>query len=95
MFELKHDGFRAVAYVDRDGTRLVSRRGNVYRSFPHLCNSIGNELKCEAGLDGEILCLDAEGRPQFYELLRRRGEPVLYVFDLLWLDGEDLRELHL
>jgi ATP-dependent DNA ligase len=34
------------------------------------------------------------GRPQFYELLRRRGrgEPVFYVFDLLWLDGEDLRD---
>ena len=40
------------------------------------------------------MILDAEGRPQFYELLRRRGrgEPVFYVFDLLWLDGEDLRD---
>jgi bifunctional non-homologous end joining protein LigD len=37
--------------------------------------------------------LDAEGRPQFYDLFRRRGrgEPVFYVFDLLWLDGQDLR----
>ncbi len=34
IFELKHDGFRALAYVDHDSTRLVSRRGNVYRSFP-------------------------------------------------------------
>jgi hypothetical protein len=36
IFELKHDGFRALAYVDRDGTRLVSRCGNVYRRFPQL-----------------------------------------------------------
>ena len=42
-------------------------------------------------LDGEIVCLDADGRPQFYDLLRRRGEQVFYAFDLLWLDGEDLR----
>ena len=55
--------------------------------------AIGNEVTCEAGLDGEIVCIDAEGRPQFYELLRRRGDPVFYVFDLMWLDGEDLREL--
>lgn len=64
----------------------------MYRSFPRLCGAIQTELKCEAVLDAEIVCLDAEGRPQFYELLRRRGAPVLYVFDLLWLDGTDLRE---
>jgi bifunctional non-homologous end joining protein LigD len=92
IFELKHDGFRALAYVDNDGTRLVSMRGNVYRSFPRLCEGIRDEVKCEAVLDGEIVCLDKEGRPQFYELLRRRGEPVFYVFDLLWINGEDLRE---
>jgi len=50
------------------------------------------ELNCEAVLDAEIVCLDAEGRPQFYELLRRRGHPILYVFDVLWFDGTDLRE---
>jgi bifunctional non-homologous end joining protein LigD len=38
-----------------------------------------------------MIYLNAEGRPQFYELLRRRGQPVFYVFDMLWLDGEDLR----
>ncbi len=57
-----------------------------------MCSAIRDELKCEAVLDGEIVCLDHDGCPQFYELLRRRGEPVLYVFDLLYLDGEDLRE---
>jgi bifunctional non-homologous end joining protein LigD len=44
-------------------------------------------------LDGEIVMFDSDGRPQFYELLKRRGhgEPVFYAFDLLWLNGEDLR----
>jgi bifunctional non-homologous end joining protein LigD len=92
LIELKHDGFRALAYVDWDGTRLVSRRGNTYRSFPRLCDAVAQEIRCEAVLVAEIVCLDSEGQPQFYELLRRRGAPVLYVFDVLWLDGEDLRE---
>jgi len=35
--------------------------------------------------------LDANGRPQFYDLLRRRGASVFYAFDLLWLDGKDVR----
>jgi ATP-dependent DNA ligase len=35
--------------------------------------------------------LDATGKPRFYDLFRRRGEPVFYAFDCLWLDGEDLR----
>ena len=41
------------------------------------------------------MCLDDNGRPQFYDLLRRRGTPVLYAFDVLWLDGKDLRPLPL
>jgi bifunctional non-homologous end joining protein LigD len=91
------DGFRALAYVGDDSARLISRRGNVYKSFPSLCAAIHIDLDCEAVLDGEIVCLDSEGRSQFYELLRRRGrgEPVFYAFDLLWLDGEDLRSLPL
>lgn len=96
LFELKQDGFRALAYVDHDGVRLVSRRAHTYKSFFPLCEAIAREVKCgEAVLDGEIVCLDFEGRPQFYDLLRRRGEPVFYAFDLLWLDGKDLRELSL
>lgn len=46
-------------------------------------------------LDGEIVCLDDEGRSQFNQLLRRRGQLVFYVFDLLFLNGEDLRHLPL
>jgi bifunctional non-homologous end joining protein LigD len=90
IFELKMDGFRALAHVGPDETRLVSRRGNVYKRYTELAAAIHIELDCEGVLDGEIVCLDENGRPQFYELLRRRGEPVFYAFDVLWLDGEDL-----
>ena len=96
LFELKHDGFRALAYVDHNRVRVVSRHAKTYKSFFPLCEAIAREVKCgEAVLDGEIVCLDSEGRPQFYDLLRRRGKPVFYAFDLLWLDGKDLRDLSL
>jgi len=42
-------------------------------------------------LDGEIVCLDNGAKPQFCDLPFKRGEPSLCAFDLLWLDGEDLR----
>jgi bifunctional non-homologous end joining protein LigD len=43
-------------------------------------------------IDGEIVCLDAHDVSRFNKLLKRKGAPVLYAFDLLWLDGEDLRQ---
>src|SRR3954454_15635047 len=46
-------------------------------------------------LHGEIVYLDADGRPQFYDLLRRRDPVYYYAFDLLELDGDDLRSLPL
>src|SRR5262249_27746366 len=49
----------------------------------------------EAILDGEVIVADASGRPQFYHLLRRTGEPAYVAFDLLWLNGADLRTLPL
>ncbi len=74
--------------------RLISRRGNPYKSFAVLRESL-RSLNREAVLDGEIVVLDASGRPQFYELLRRRGEPVFYAFDCLMHGGHDLRALPL
>jgi bifunctional non-homologous end joining protein LigD len=46
-------------------------------------------------LDGEIVHPGPDGRPMFYELMRRRGPFCFYAFDLLWLDGKDLRDLAL
>jgi ATP-dependent DNA ligase len=43
-------------------------------------------------LDGELVCLDAEGRPVFLDLFYRQRAPVFIAFDLLHLDGEDLRD---
>jgi bifunctional non-homologous end joining protein LigD len=96
VFEIKHDGFRGLAYIQNEHTRLLSRRGNQYRSFGELSSWIGRHLQVQdAVLDGEICCLDADGRAQFNDLLYRRGDPYFFAFDLLWLNGRDLRDLPL
>src|ERR1041385_9097159 len=97
LFELKSDRFRALAHVREDGAvRLVSRKGSVYKSFPELCAGLGRALAGrEAVLDGEIVHLDSQGRPQFYDLLRRRRPTCFCAFDLVWLNGRDLRGLQL
>ena len=92
MYEIKWDGFRALAYVENGVCRLVSRNGNVFKSFPDLTAAIAAELQASAAvLDGEIVCLDHDGKSQFEDLLFRRGEARFQAFDLLWSDGEDLR----
>jgi bifunctional non-homologous end joining protein LigD len=90
LFEVKYDGFRALAYVS-ERVELVSKKGQAYHRFDSLCREIGRALSGhEAVLDGEIICVDSAGRPQFYDLLRRRSQPVYAAFDLLWLDAQDL-----
>ena len=96
LFEVKFDGFRALAYVDDGSCELVSRKEHTYTRFKDLVQSIGTDLKAHSAiLDGEIVCLDAQGRSQFYDLMFHRREPYFYAFDLLWKDGVDLRELPL
>jgi len=56
-----------------------------------LLNAGSNKTAFTLHLDGEIVCLDAEGRSIFNDLLRRRGQPVFCAFDLTWLNGADLR----
>ena len=92
VFELKYDGFRALAYIENGSARVVSRRYNAYKTFNMLCSQIVQCLRVEnAILDGEIVCLGKDGRPRFHDLLRRRSPQYFYAFDLLWLNGRDLR----
>ncbi len=93
LYELKHDGFRALAYVQDGACRLVSRNAHHYRRFGELCAAIAQDVRAttDAVLDGEIVCLDPDCRSNFKRLLFRRGEPHYYAFDLLWLDGADTR----
>jgi bifunctional non-homologous end joining protein LigD len=98
LFEIKWEGFRALLYSDDSGVRLVSHNRNTFKSFPALCEALARDLKGRrCVLDGEIVCLDANGKPQFRDLLFRRAEPTFYAFDILWDehpqsdDGEEMR----
>jgi ATP-dependent DNA ligase len=96
IFEPKLDGFRALAYVENGAARLVSRKGNTFKSFPALTAAVAATLPgLDAVLDGEVVHLGPDGAPRFYDLMRRRSPQHFYVVDLLWLDGRDLRGLPL
>jgi bifunctional non-homologous end joining protein LigD len=92
LFELKHDGFRSLAYLEDGRCQLVSRHRIVYKSFETLRESLAGLHAESAILDGEIVALDSSGVSQFKELLYRHGRAVFFAFDLLWLDGVDLRQ---
>src|ERR1041384_542333 len=92
LYELKLDGFRALAHVDRGQVALVSRNGHTFRRFDALAIAIATALsRTRAVLDGEVVCLANDGRSDFDALFSRRGEPHFYAFDLLALNGCDLR----
>jgi bifunctional non-homologous end joining protein LigD len=96
LWELKHDGFRALVYVQSGECRLVSRNLNNLR-FDSLRTELSKLPVRDAILDGEIVHLDAHGVSQFNPLLTSRGRntAVFYAFDLLWLDHTDMRKLPL
>ena len=76
--------------------RFVSRNGNPFRSFPDLASLLSLEVNADdAVLDGEIVKLDENGRPQFYDLMRRHGPFAFVAFDVLVLNGKDVRKLAL
>jgi len=110
LFEIKWDGYRAVAFIEDGKVRLVSRNQNdLTAKYPEL-QTIPESLKAKrAVLDGEIVALDEEGRPSFsllqqrsgFHIAGRKSKPradvsvLYYAFDLLYLDGRDLRGLPL
>lgn len=95
VFGLKHDGFRALARIWDGNCELISRKRNAYKSFQELRDNLAKLKVQNAVIDGELVCLDAEGCSIFNELLFRRGCPTFYAFDLLYLNGRDLRQLPL
>jgi bifunctional non-homologous end joining protein LigD len=92
IFELKYDGFRALAWIENHRCRLISRNGHQFSSFTELEKLIEVGLSANnTVVDGEIVCVDGEGRPQFEDLLFHRGRPCFFAFDLPIRDGVDLR----
>ena len=110
LFEIKWDGYRAVAFIDAGKVRLVSRNQNdLTARYPELKN-LPQFMKAKTAiLDGEVVALDEEGRASFSLMQQRTGfrpggrraaanadvPVVYYAFDLLYLDGYDWRRMPL
>lgn len=96
LYEIKYDGYRIIAFVEGGHVRLITRNG---KDFTHRFKSIESSLtKFSRGramvLDGEVVVIDKEGRTDF-QLLQNslsKNAPTYIVFDILALDGQDLRK---
>jgi len=96
LFDFKYDGFRALCYIEQGRCRFISRNGNVLSRFEALGDQVAAVLGVDnAIIDGEVIAADETGRPQFYELLRVPRSASYVAFDILWLNGTDLRALPL
>ena len=110
LFEVKWDGVRAIAFVEREEVRIQSRSGlRCERQYPELAVIHHHIAAHQAVLDGEIAVLDEKGVSRFHLIQPRiansdpntiahlvRSTPVVYfAFDLLYLDGYDLRNVSL
>jgi ATP dependent DNA ligase domain len=92
LHEVKHDGFRVIARKDGERVRLYSRSGNdLTNRFPLIVEAMARLPSCT--IDGEAVACDVGGIPSFNLLLHRKRDDhvFLYAFDLIELDGEDLR----
>ena len=91
LYEVKWDGYRTIARVHEGEATLTSRTGKDQTAgrFEPVARALPRALRGpECVLDGEICALDGQGRPSFAEMQRGTGTLVLYLFDLLELDGE-------
>ena len=98
LHELKYDGYRILARLDGGKASLASRRANDWTAkFPTVRAAVEALPVRNAVLDGEVAVPGADGRTSFQALQNALGKgaggTVYYVFDLLWLDGEDLTGL--
>jgi bifunctional non-homologous end joining protein LigD len=94
LHEIKHDGFRVIARKDGAKVRLYSRPGNdlTYR-FPLIVESLARLRSRSCLIDGEAVACDDHGMPSFDRIRYRRHDSsvFLYAFDLIELNGDDLR----
>src|ERR1700751_4811819 len=93
IFEVKWDGFRALAVIEHGRTQLISRNDHRFASFADLEKLISAGLPdTRAVIDGEICSLDKRGRPQFTNLLFHRGNyPWFMAFDRVMRNGKNCR----
>jgi len=96
LYEIKHDGFRALTVIDDGRCRFYSKNRHRLTGFRDLAEAIVRDLHVNnAILDGEIGASDELGRTVFTALMQCTKPVRYFAFDLLWLNGRDLRSLPL
>jgi bifunctional non-homologous end joining protein LigD len=100
VYEIKFDGYRALLLKDGDHVQIRSRNNKDLTATYRAVRGAAQRLKAtRAVLDGELVAVDAQGRPSFQALQHRSAHPgftvVFYAFDLIHLEGEDLTRLPL
>jgi bifunctional non-homologous end joining protein LigD len=97
VYEIKWDGYRALAYINKGKVELRSRNNKSFNEKFYAVYDALKKLKIDAVIDGEIIVANKAGLADFSRLQNWRSEadgPLLfYVFDILWLDGRSLLEL--
>lgn len=95
IYEIKWDGFRALAFIDHKNIKLYSRNEQLFnKKFPSVAYDLQSLSRHKLVLDGEIIALDTNGKPDFQALQNAEREPAAIsyaIFDLLYMDGVDLR----
>ncbi len=93
IHEIKHDGYRLIVRRRGERIRLFTRRGYDWSERYPLIATAAAELPADATIDGEAVVCDGAGVADFERLHSREHDrlAILYAFDLLELDGEDLR----
>lgn len=99
LFEIKWDGYRAIASKHANKIALYSRTQNDFSThYPPIVNAL-KQLDHDVILDGEIVVADSSGKPHFEALQNWRKDPqgtlLYYAFDILWYDGHDIRDMPL
>jgi DNA ligase D len=98
IFEIKWDGYRAIAEVNGDKSRLYSRNGLAFEDEYAVVFQELQKIKHKALLDGEIVAFNDKGMPSFQALQQYQPETTVlhyYVFDLLSLEGKSTKDLPL
>jgi|RhiMetdeSRZDD1v2_1073273.scaffolds.fasta_scaffold50631_7 bifunctional non-homologous end joining protein LigD len=100
IHEIKHDGFRTLLRIDRGDVRAFTRGGHDWTDKYGRLIDACRKLRCQSALiDGEVIVQDKNGLSDFAALRAAiEGAPhrlVMFAFDLLFQDGEDLRRLPL
>jgi bifunctional non-homologous end joining protein LigD len=98
IFEIKWDGYRAVAYCNGSSVELASRRLQSFTNkYLPVSDALSN-LQLKAVFDGEIVAVNEKGVPDFQLLQNWQNTPAqlhYYIFDIIWLDGYDITQLPL